>query len=879
MAGVYAFFTGKRKLTGYRLPLFFLLFACFATAILGDSAAEALLLAHFDAAVVARMYLINALLLFATSIFVLPIIDRIDRGAFFLWMTIVHGVFLFIVWAVIAMGVHFLFAPLFSYAYVSKILLFLMFWTLANDLTDSRKAGCDFPFIASGGTLGAIAVSFSIPALLRIVSAQTLLPVWATLALGLGIFFVPIRHSFSRQFKPAGDKTRQRGGLRRIPADLALVKQEPLLRLMAVLYFLLFVVVLGQQYGFYSVVKSRLQEAERIASFLGVFTGLGMGATFVLQSTVAGRVLRRFGSTRSMFIAPAALLIVFTGSAVASAVPGLGPSAVFWIVVTGVGLRIAVFDSFFSPNFQVFFSSLPHQIRGRGKLTLEGVVKPAAIACASVLLMTVVPRMPFGAVMLAYGGMCAAMLVVTWRLRPVYTSSLTRYLGGFHANHGGILRLADISDKENMYESIAALLESEPFDTKSYLIDMLAQINTRESTMLLRQHIAADDAKVRSRIVSALTPFAREDCLPVFRSLLADPDHRVVANTIFALAAYNDSRINKGLGAFIHHPCARVRANTVVALWNDPRRNKGAALAGPLREMLRTDDPELWASALFAVEKIDSQRAALLLLKPFFAEKKNSLVQNYRVWKWFLRAAASTGSDSALSMCMYFADLPSCRKRHELENAIAALPGRGLGQDALINRAADAPFVHRNLMLKGLFLLRRRCTGLLLTEDQRKKLLAVASREYRRFLEEARVVAGLERAPAHAGVDLLIHAYTEEHCRVRLDTLLSIAALFDESGEIAMTARRLFHPDRHIRARALEVLDNAGNGKINRLVIDSLEVIANGVVEAEQTASACDPIARAARSDNAWVRRCAEYAARAGDRQARTIAGETAEVD
>lgn len=852
---------GDRAPRGYRLPLFALLCACFASAILGDSTAEALLLAHFDATVVARMYLLNALLLFATSMCILPVIDRIDRGALFVWLTIAHGAILFVVWLAVRVGARFLFMPLFSYAYVSKILLFLLFWTLANDLVDSRKAGEDFPFIASGGTLGAIAVSFSIPALLRLVSAQTLLAAWAALSLVLGMMFVPIRRAYGRRFKAGAARgARTGGGLAGIPADLRLVGREPLLRIMAALYFLLFVVILGQQYGFYSVVKERFGQAERIASFLGVFTGISMGATFLLQATAAGRVLRRFGSTRALFAAPATLIVVFAASALAGASPGAGPNAIFWTAVIGVGMRLAVFDSFFSPNFQVFFSSLPRSIRGRGKLTLEGVVKPAAIACASLLLMVAAPRLSFAGLMGVFGGVSVVMAVVTWRLRRVYTTSLTRYLGGLHTAGAGLPDLADIAGDQALIASIGAMLETEPFETQSYLIEILAASETVEAIDLLRGLLGSPDPRLRSRVASALTPLARQECKPAFRSLLADEDPRVAATAVCALAAFHDSEINRGLCAFLKHRAPRVRANTVIALWSDAAVNRGDRLSGVVRAMLHSSDEREQASALYAVGAIDSPRVALSLLKPFFEAHHESLCDRARVWRWFLRAAAHTGAGEALSMMLRFADEARGWRRRALEQEVATLVQAGLGEDAVINRAARAAPRERGIMLNGLCVLRRKGAGLLLSDSQRGRLADIAREEFEGYRRELTVRRALAAGPGGDGAELLGHAVDEECLRRRIDSLIAAASLLDETGSILSSARRLFHRDPHIRARALEVLDNAGNATVNKMAIEALELSDASGREPAHAMRPAEAIDSFAHSDSAWVRRCAAFA-------------------
>jgi len=79
--------------------------------------------------------------------------------------------------------------------------------------------------------------------------------------------------------------------------------------------------------------------------------------------------------------------------------PAFGPtiypffgSMLFAIIVISLALRIATFDSIYSPNFQIFFSTLGKQIRGRGKIFVEGIIKPFAILSSGILIIVLFSR-------------------------------------------------------------------------------------------------------------------------------------------------------------------------------------------------------------------------------------------------------------------------------------------------------------------------------------------------------------------------------------------------------------------------------------------------------------------------------------------------------
>ncbi len=293
-------------------PLFVLLLIVFAGAILGDNAAESLLLAHCDTRIIPNMFAANALLLFIASTVLMSIIDRMNRGKLFLVIALSHGVVILGMRAAFALHASILYPILFSYAYVSKIMVFLLFWTIANDLTDSRRASAVFPLVAAGGTLGAIGASFAVPLLLSVIPPENLLVVWSIAMAALCGLFAVFRGSFGNALKAApGGRKRSGGSGIDIRGDFRILRQEPLLRNIAVLYFLLFFILINQHFAFYSQLKSHLVNAQGLASFLGFFNGCSMFATFMLQVGVSGRILKRIGATRSMLFLPMTLFLVF----------------------------------------------------------------------------------------------------------------------------------------------------------------------------------------------------------------------------------------------------------------------------------------------------------------------------------------------------------------------------------------------------------------------------------------------------------------------------------------------------------------------------------------------------------------------------------------
>lgn len=810
-----------------KVPFFILLFICFASAILGDSVAEALILSHYSAAIIPRMYMVNALFLFFSSLFLMSLIDRVDRGLFFLIFTIIHCIMLFLVWCAVSFGITFLFIPLFSYSYISKIFLFLLFWTLANDIIDSRSAGRDFPFIAAGGTLGAIIISFSIPWLLKVISAKSLLLVWIFLCVIILFLFIPTRRSFSKFFKPVSDKEkRSRRNIKSVINDIALLKREPLLLNMSVLYFLIFFVLLNQHYSFYEVIKARFVEAEGLAGFLGYFNGTSMFLTFFIQITITGVIIKKIGSTRSMFMLPAAFCLVFGTLGIMGFFTGhhqvaaIATSWLFWGIIGGVGLRIAFFDSFFSPNFQIFFSSLPHDIRGRGKLVIEGVVKPAAMMFASIWLLTVAGRIPFSVNMMILLVISGIMIFQTFRIKSKYTERLAHYLVGFESRASlSIFNTSEITGSKDILTFLSEKLVNEAYEIKCYIIEVLTDINSEESIKILTEYIYITDKRTRATIISALTRLKLKSLKSIFSSMLQDSDPRVVANSIFALAAYNDPEINEGLRVYLHNNNNRIKANTIISLWPISKPVIQRDLLKVLGGMLESESTETYSSALFAIREMDSVKDTGALLKEFYNKRKEIILKDREIWRHFLQTVGKNPDEELIKLLFALSGEVGKKERSDIVSSVVEACGNGYPIQSFLTDIKLKNVITRGIILKILsaqedYTISKETEQTLVDLAQDEAVFTYdAQLSYRLLIKEADIDA----------MRLLAWVIFEECIGIHIENLTYIAAILDRTGQVKKVMRRINHENKHVRARALEVLDNVGNLKINRNIIKLLE--------------------------------------------------------
>jgi len=829
---------------------------CFAAAILGDSTAEALLLAHFDAGYVPKMFLVNAVLLFFASAFMISIIDRIDRGILFVSCIFGHASVLLLIRLSVLVHLDFLYLPLFSYAYLTKIILFLIFWTLANDLIDSRRAGKQFPVIAAGGTLGAIVVSFSIPGLMKIIAAENLVLLWSFLTFVLGFCLLPVQKKFGRQFRtPPDSRKKTVRNLAAIKEDCLVIAREPLLLNMSVLYFIVFFLLLNQQYLFYRQLRAQFSSAEPIASFLGLFTGASMFTTLILQLTFAGKIIRKIGSTRSMLFLPCALLVAFTSL---FAVNVLSPSAamLFWAVVGGMGLRVAFFDSFFSPNFQVFFSSLPQEIRGRGKLSIEGVVKPVAMVLAGIWMLAFVPVIPLWLNVFVLFILAVAAILQTLRLRASYTRSLAHYLTGFYHKNTLIgLTDADLTSEGSSLGALEAMLKKDIFEIRQFAVDVLANAGTTEAVALLREHAEDPDARMRATVIAALGALVRGNLRDIFSRSLVDKDYRVVANSILALARYRDPEIVECIEPFLSHPDTRIRANTILSLWPFVPHDEKLRLLNKIREMLDSAESRECASALFVLGEIEGA-GSLETIQWFFDRSKERIISQPEIWFRFRDTLSKKCDFRSVDIILDLSSRAANPRKRECAAVIGKLIAKGLGCPAILDRARAGSLSQRSILIHAVH-----SSAPALSKEDEQVLRAIADQEIRAIEQERSRALLLEPWKNLDCIRLLSYAVEEEAVDERLSILIHIASLLDPAGRIRVVINRLHHANTHIRARAFEVLDNTGDIRLNRAIISFLDKKkAVQMVNAEK-ADLYSAITDLNGHCNGWISLCASYAA------------------
>lgn len=146
-----------------------------------------------------------------------------------------------------------------------------------------------------------------------------------------------------------------------------------------------FVIYFFADYNFYESVNGRYPEAESLAAFLGIFYAVLNGLNLIVNGTVAGRVLRRYGTYAGLLALP---LCVGAGTLAALVLSASSmTAAIFWAIISTKLLDEMIRGAFLIPTFKILCQPLPDRERLRVQSVRDSVVEPVAIGFSGAVLL------------------------------------------------------------------------------------------------------------------------------------------------------------------------------------------------------------------------------------------------------------------------------------------------------------------------------------------------------------------------------------------------------------------------------------------------------------------------------------------------------------
>jgi ATP/ADP translocase/HEAT repeat protein len=266
---------------------------------------------------------------------------------------------------------------LYAYIEIMGCLLTIQYWTLANDLFNTREAKRLFGLVGAGGVAATIVAGSAIGSLAEWTGTENLLLICAAGLLGCLVAVSVLGRTCQHELDLAlagGQPTR---GIH-LGADLGRIFASKHLQTIAWITILIFVVVTIIDYQFKVIARySFLNREDEMSEFFGWFYA-GTGAvSLIIQFLVTGRLLQRFGVVVGLMLLPVALT---AATGLLMMLPGI--FAVTLLKAADNVLRYTVHDA----GTQVLYLPVPGQFRGRAKAFITGVLKPLVQGLCGLLL-------------------------------------------------------------------------------------------------------------------------------------------------------------------------------------------------------------------------------------------------------------------------------------------------------------------------------------------------------------------------------------------------------------------------------------------------------------------------------------------------------------
>ncbi|ERP31994.1 MFS transporter [Chitinivibrio alkaliphilus] len=798
----------------YRVLFFTLLFLVFFAASVGDTVSEALVLSVYSAEVVSHLFFVNALILFVLSFLALSIIDNYNRGKIFILFLVTYAVSLFLLRLFHFLG-EWVYLVLYVLSYTGKIMMFLLAWTLANDVADSRSGAKHFPFIAAGGTLGAIVGTFSIPVLVKTYTPLQLLWVWILLLFTAALLVKAMVYSLGHHFSRRRFNRQVSLHFSVLGRNIRDLMRQPLLNTMATAYFFIFIIIFCQQYLFYDVVRSEYEDALSISGFLGYFKGGFLLITFLLQAFVAGRLTRYIGWIRVLTVLP---FVFFLSFAAMWYFDMHGLDLYIHTVIAAMGLRIAVFDSFFSPNYQNIFSIFPEDLRGRGKLTIDGVFKPLAMAVSAGLIVLISSQTQMLVILLF---LSLIALGITLRLRRHY---LFTALGYLHRTSSEEVpqRISQSLSYEKGLELLDTVIEEQPRELKFCAVDILVELDNDRAIARLIHWYPLVDTYVQAYIVSALGKAKNRNVLPFVRYLLrAETDPRVVANVLIALWSMQEEE-ETVYAAFLSHAVPRVRGNAIYILFYLGFSQK-YSLEARLEEMLFIDAEGEEKSALWVLAHIPITNRLTQALKQYWYTRTVRVLRSFSYWKSFVAAVVRSRDYALLFELVDMYQAVSEQKQRELVSQVAWLIHRDGEADIVAHMGEFRSSYTTDFVLRALAHSRVH-----VGESMVKRLERFAEQEYEKFLVSRQALHYLRSFLHNSGrvdpyLEYYIQVIEQEEQSLHFNNLLECVAIVDASNAVNTILDKIHIYSRTIYSRVVDIIDTASSKRINKLIVTLME--------------------------------------------------------
>ncbi len=652
-------------------------------------------------------------------------------------------------------------------------------WNAAGEACTTRQGRRLFPLFASAGIAGGIVGNGLTGPLASLLGTENLLLVQAALLVAGGVTARMVGGRFFRdQPRELGTSTASD-----LLDGLHLTRRRPLLRHMTWAAGLLSLVFFIVVFPFAEVVTQSFPSEVEMAGFLGLFSALATGGTFLVSLLAANRLFAKLGVVTTLLVVPVVYVVGFS----------------IWLVSFGIATAVLVrgaqwiaVNAISATAWSALFNVVPGRRRGQVMAFMAAVPTQLGTTASGALLIAgselSISQMTALGLALAVG-----LMLLVLRMRPAYTEALV------HAVREGVVEVFTLTQPgmqkpaldADAQRALTAVLNAPEPKARAMAVTLLGRLGGGAPSDLVMGALADPDWRVRLAALQASIDLEHPQAAVVAGDMLDDPAPEVRRLAV-GLTSRAGADQGQRMATAMQDPDPEVRAIAAAAAG-------GSEGANTLERMLASDRPQDVTAALRALGgRPDLAQRDLIS----FAAHPDRRVRA-------AAARALSPRPDAGSTVRSLLDDHSIMVRREAAAALAS-SGNGTAQlmDVLVDGSVRATEAALETLAEGSH------TGESLTAWASQEVArAAVLRRYRLAL----ATADPSRTRAYL-VDLL--ASRQE----RLERwALRATTTPDTEGTMTVVARGLRSGDQETRAQAVEALESIGIRAVTRCLIPLLE--------------------------------------------------------
>ncbi|RMH69784.1 MAG: MFS transporter [Gemmatimonadetes bacterium] len=813
------------------LLLFGLLLALNVALGAADMPTKALFYSLIGKSKVPPMLFFNAILGATAAIAISAFVDKLNKTVLFMWTT--AGLTVVAIISRIIVGnnpptwiLYFLFVLTNAF----RGLLFMLFWLVAAEICDTRRAKRIFGIVTSGGTIGSILCYFVISRLATVIGTEHIYVLWilSLFACTLICYYIinnrsklgiavsrPVRRSFT--LRDAVQNVIE--GAQIVWSEISLAK---VLFFASIFYFALSYTT---DVAFESALADRHAQ-DQMTSVMSLFKGIAFFGALFAQLMLSNKIIQSVGVHNSMLSAPITYAIGFLTLVLAASWGG--GSFLYWTVVMMAISRDLIYFSIYSPGYQSMYNSISEDKRGRAKAFADGVGVPIAGGIAAIITGAMThPDLEawYGVIMLIPFMLSLAFLYVGFRVGRTYLQALMQDLQKdeivfekeTRAEVDALLRSLTGEDKETALHAarrIATQGHGNPripaemlnlfgnislSDVKLEVIRTLGQIGDEQTAAELLKLLKSGQPKpIQLAIIHALCRLnyapAVEVIKPYFEDTVGDMELRAAAAA--TLMHFGDETGTEFLRNLLNDTSSSRKLAALKTIAEIP----APALVNEINQTFKTTITDIRRYACRALGWIQEDKAIRPLIVAM--SDRDSTVQEAA------QEALVNHGERILKPLLVWLRSTQSHASADLQQRIVHVMGRvegEQGEQALIELLSSDNDLLRTAAISALASrgeLRER-------ERLEQYILEEISTIYRNLL----YVALLDTKPyqdTKAGTMIRI-LLLEENDRKKDQIIQAVGLLAQELDALELVARKIKSPDNFIRANALETLENFGD--------------------------------------------------------------------